>query len=55
MTHILVIWAVVGFAGTQFNTHAKMGWVPIGDFRSEKSCVEGARQLGAEAYRCLPK
>lgn len=57
MTYILVIWQVIAIAGTQFSTHPKSGWTPIGDFDSAKTCQEAARDLGMkpEEFRCLKK
>lgn len=58
---ILVIWSVVGYAGTQFSTHTKMDWRPIGQFESTstaqalKLCEEAASQLSLEKekFRCI--
>ena len=64
-TYILVIWTVVGYAGTQSSTHTKMDWRPIGEFHLEQGrlggksalelCEDAARQLGlkTENYRCV--
>ena len=63
--YILVIWTVVGYAGTQTSTHVKYDWRPIGEFHLEEGrtnkrtakemCEEGARQLALkpENYRCV--
>lgn len=66
MSYILVIWTIVGYAGTQMATHEKYGWQPIGEFHHEdgtyqrknakEMCEEAARQLGytdSKNYRCL--
>ncbi len=64
-TYILVIWTVVGYAGTSHSTHTKMDWRPIGEFHLEQGrlggksalemCEDAARQLAlkAENYRCV--
>ena len=64
-TYILVIWTVVGYAGTQSSTHTKMDWRPIGEFHLEQGrmggksalemCEDAARQLAlkSENYRCV--
>lgn len=64
-TYILVIWTVVGYAGTQSSTHIKMDWRPIGEFHLEQGrlggksalemCEDAARQLAlkSENYRCV--
>ncbi len=64
-TYILVIWTVVGYAGTNHSTHTKMDWRPIGEFHMEgdriglkpakEMCEDAARQLGlkTENYRCV--
>lgn len=64
-TYILVIWTVVGYAGTQSSTHTKMDWRPIGEFHLQhgrlggksalEMCEEAARQLALkpENYRCV--
>lgn len=58
MTYILVIWTVVGFAGTQLSTHTKYDWRPIGEFQNDAShnrCEAAARELGLDSknYRCV--
>lgn len=65
MTYILVIWTIVGFAGTQVSTHPRYDWRPIGEFSSENGrvgptvrsasemCEEAARQLQVGQYRCV--
>ena len=63
MSYILVIWTIVGYAGTQISLHEKYGWQPIGEFHEVgyvydalKKCEEAARQLGysdSKNYRCL--
>jgi hypothetical protein len=57
MNYILVIWMTVGFAGTQYSTHEKMGWVPIGDFATERACMVAGDQLNKTPaqIRCLRK
>lgn len=58
MSYILVIWTVVGFAGTQFSTHEKMGWRPIGEFQHQAGCEKAAAELGItdpKSFRCLNK
>lgn len=63
MIYILMIWTVVGYAGTQTTTHTKMDWRPLGEFynsvdvgkNGREMCEDAARQLGlkAENYRCV--
>ncbi len=55
--YILVIWAVIGFAGTGTMTHEKMGWRPIGEFSTQETCHAGGLLLNVkpEAIRCLKK
>lgn len=60
MTHILVIWTIVAASGSShYNKTQDWDWRPIGDFGSERACIEGARQLGYPAdskqFRCLVK
>jgi hypothetical protein len=57
MTHILVIWTIVGFAGTQFTTHKEHDWRPIGEFKSEQSCQAAGLVMSIKPanFRCLPK
>ena len=57
MATILVIWTLVGYAGTQFSTWEKYDWRPIGDFESRKACERAAADLGlkAERFRCISK
>lgn len=64
---ILMIWTVVGYAGTQTSTHTKYDWRPLGEFHMEQGrmggdyktarqmCEEAARQLAlkSENYRCV--
>lgn len=54
---ILVIWTLVGFAGTQMSLHEKYDWRPIGEFTSPISCQNAAKQLGisVDRFRCLNK
>lgn len=63
--YILVIWTIVGYAGTSSSTWTKYDWRPIGEFHMEEGrmgkktakemCEEAARQLAlkAENYRCV--
>lgn len=65
MTYILVIWTIVGYAGTSSQTWREYDWRPIGEFHSvqeydrkmsaKELCEEGARQLGlkSDKYRCI--
>ena len=64
-TYILVIWTVVGYAGTNHSTHTKYDWRPIGEFHLDhgrmggksalEMCEDAARQLAlkTDAYRCV--
>lgn len=56
MTHILVIWTIVGYAGTQSSTWREYDWRPIGEFKSAAACVHAGRSLGKRdaEFRCLP-
>ena len=63
MTYILVIWTIVGFAGTKNLTHPKYDWRPIGEFHQDnyarmdakEVCNAAARQLAIapDRYRCV--
>lgn len=64
MSYILVIWTIVGFAGTQSSTYAKYDWRPIGEFHmdnwerklsAKEMCEAAARELAIEPnkYRCV--
>lgn len=64
MTYILVIWTIVGFAGTQTSTHPKYDWRPIGEFHTdswerklsaEQMCHAAAKKLviTSDKYRCV--
>jgi len=63
MIYILMIWTVVGYAGTQSSTHTKMDWRPLGEFynspdvgkTARQMCEDAAQQLGlkTDAYRCI--
>jgi len=63
MIYILMIWTVVGYAGTQSSTHTKMDWRPLGEFynspdtgkHARQMCEDAAQQLGlkSDAYRCV--
>lgn len=58
---LLVIWSVVGYAGTQFSTHTKMDWRPIGQFEAPNTgealarCESAAKNMSIEPdkFRCL--
>lgn len=56
MTYILVIWTVVGYAGTQTSTWKEHDWRPIGEFKNSTACVHAAKTLGKPdtQFRCLP-
>lgn len=51
----LVIWTLVGFAGTQSSTYEKWDWRPLGTFTSLASCQKAAEQLALDAkkFRCI--
>ena len=65
MSYILMIWTVVGYAGTQTTTHSKYDWRPLGEFHMEEGrigkksalqmCEDAAKQLAIkpESYRCV--
>ena len=57
MSYILVIWTLVGYAGTQYSTWEKYDWRPVGDFVSLRACEKGAADLGVDKakFRCLSK
>lgn len=65
MSYILMIWTIVGYAGTAHSLHTKYDWRPLGEFHLEEGrvgrktalemCEDAARQLGlkTDAYRCV--
>lgn len=64
MTYILVIWTIVGFAGTQLYTHERYDWRPIGEFHNAQvmpiklaleMCEEAAKKLELKPgkYQCI--
>lgn len=68
MIYILMLWTVVGYAGTGTSTYTKHDWRPLGEFQAEISnsglqtgktaqqmCEDAARQLNlkADTYRCV--
>lgn len=65
MSYILVIWTIVGYAGTAHSLNQKWDWRPIGEFQMEEGrmnkmtakemCEDAARQLAltADRYRCV--
>lgn len=64
MSYILVIWTIVGYAGTQVSTHPKYDWRSIGEFHQDswerklsakEMCEAAARELAIESnkYRCV--
>lgn len=68
MIYILMIWSVVGYAGTSSSTHKKYDWRPLGEFHAEllnsgfqngktakEMCEAAAKELGlnSDAYRCI--
>ena len=65
MSYILVIWTIVGYAGTAHSLNSKYDWRPIGEFHLENGrmnkktakemCEDAARQLAlkADRYRCV--
>lgn len=58
MSYILVIWTLVGYAGTQLSVHEKYDWRPIGDFQHQAGCERAAAELGItnpKNFRCLKK
>jgi hypothetical protein len=58
MSYILVIWTLVGYAGTQYSTWEKKDWRPIGEFSSPTACAKAAADLGitdTKTFRCLKK
>lgn len=57
MEYILVFWTIVGHAGTNTSTFRSFDWRPIGDFKTEASCIAAARHLNipTDKFRCLKK
>lgn len=55
MKTILVIWTIVGYAGTQFVTYKEFDWRPIGEFQSIEHCKQAATELGVQPakFRCI--
>lgn len=65
MSYLLVVWTIVGYAGTQIAPHEKWDWRPIGEFHTANAvhrpnagkdlCEEAARQLNIpkEKFRCV--
>ena len=55
MTHILMIWTLVGFAGTNSSTYKVYDWRPLGEFATQQRCEEAARQLVIDPknFRCV--
>ena len=63
ISYILVIWTIVGYAGTAHIIHEKYDWRPIGEFHQSvgqgknaiEMCEDAARQLAVKAdrYRCV--
>lgn len=53
--YILVIWTVVGYAGTQFAVHEKKDWRPIGNFSTKALCEKAGADMGKapKDFRCL--
>jgi hypothetical protein len=56
VTYILVIWTIVGYAGTSSTTWKEYDWRPIGDFKNAAACEHAAKHLGQapRSFRCLP-
>ncbi len=66
-TYILVIWTIVGYAGTSSSTWREYDWRPIGEFHMEEGhvgksyktakemCEDAARELAlkSDKYRCV--
>lgn len=56
--YILVIWTVIASSTiASSGSYEKMGWRPIGEFSSLKTCQEAGLLLNVkpEAMRCLKK
>lgn len=55
MNHILMIWTLVGFAGTNSSTYKVYDWRPLGEFATQQRCEEAARQLVIDPknFRCV--
>ena len=55
MSHILMIWTIVGFAGTQTSTYKVHDWRSLGVFSTQQQCEEAARQLviNPKNFRCV--
>lgn len=63
MNWILVVLQVSALAGTPGHPHQKYGWVKIGEFATEKSCIAASVKLaqssqdtfGIRNFQCLSK
>jgi hypothetical protein len=55
MTTILMLWTVVGFAGTQMATWKEFDWRPLGEFRTLADCQRAAAELALDPkkFRCI--
>ncbi len=53
--YTLIIWTVVGFAGTQTSVSERYDWRPLSSHTSQASCERAAQQLGIEPkrFRCV--
>lgn len=53
--YTLIIWTIVGFAGTQYSTLERYDWRPLSTHTSQASCERAAQQLGIEPkrFRCV--
>ena len=62
---MLVIWTIVGYAGTITGTFEKWDWRPIAEFHGEagksgprvktalEMCEEAARELKVHIHKCI--
>ena len=52
---ILYVWAVTGFAGTQYSVHRIYDWREMGEYASRQKCQEAANQLNIKqtVFRCV--
>lgn len=55
MSTILFMWALVGYAGTQFSVHPKYEWRPMGEFATVADCQRAAHELVIDTskFRCV--
>jgi hypothetical protein len=53
MKTILVIWTIVGYAGTSTSTYERWDWRPIGEFQTVEYCKRAAAVLQTNKFQCI--